>query len=841
MRVGVRGLLSVGVVALATVCVHAVRLQGPSVQKAAPVPSVTAPAPRAVIDKYCVTCHNQQRKTAGLMLDQMDIEHVADRADVWEKVIRKLRTGEMPPKGMPRPDNAASSGLASYLEHSLDEAAAVSPSPGWVPVHRLNRTEYANAVRDLLALEIDSRTLLPADDRDQEGFDNIAGVLSLSPALMEAYMNAARTISRMAISDSGIVPVFETTSLVRAVDQEDRMSEDLPFESRGGLAIRYHFPLDGEYVVKIRLMRQLYYYLIGMGFPHQLEVRVDGARVKVFTVGGEAKGRPSPETFVGNIISPDSSWETYMHDADAGLEARFQVKAGTRVVGISFLDGHLEDEGVAQPPQTDYDSMLNAHYDGNPSVESVAIGGPYNPGGHGDTATRRKIFVCYPKGGGASGAARGDGAPQAERESGGKGPPDLTDEDSCARNILSTLGRRAFRRPLTDEDLQDLLGFYRAGRKDGDFDNGIQRALERILADPDFLFRIESAPEGVKAAAYPLSDLDLASRLSFFLWSSIPDDELLEVAGRGKLKDPAILTQQVHRMLADPRSKALVENFADEWLKVRELAGVTPDPHLFPEFNENLRSAFRQETELFVESQFREDRSVFELLTANYTFLNEQLARHYGISNVYGSHFRRVTLSDSHRFGVLGQGSVLTVTAYPNRTSPVLRGKWLLDNILGSPPPPPPPDVPALKDNGENGRMLSMRQRMEEHRKNPVCASCHVRMDPLGFALENFDAIGRWRTADSGAAIDASGSLPDGAEFQGIEGLRDLMARHRDEFASTFTRKLLTYAVGRAVEYYDQPAVRKILREAAADNDRWSAIILGIVKSVPFQMRRAES
>ena len=669
--------LSVAIVTFAAIYVCAIRPQdipstpAPSLQNGVPAGLSSAPSPRAIVDKYCVTCHNQQLKTAGLLLDQMDIEHVATRADVWEKVIRKVGTGEMPPKGMPRPDASASLALTSYLQRSLDDAAAINPNPGWVPVHRLNRTEYANAIRDLLDLEVDGRALLPADDRDQEGFDNIAGVLSLSPALMEAYMNAARAISREAISDSSVVPVFETYSLVRAVDQEDRMSEDLPFGSRGGLAIHYHFPVDGEYVVKIRLMRQLYYYLIGMGFPHQLEVRVDGEPVKVFTVGGKAKGRPSAETFVGNMLSPDASWEAYMHDADAGLEVRFPAKAGTRVVGVSFLDGHLEPEGVVQPPQTDYDSMLNAHYDGNPSVESVAIGGPYNIEGAGDTATRRRIFVCHPS--------------------------SVGDEEPCAKRILSVLTRRALRRPVTDEDLQDLLGFYRSGRKEGGFDTGIQRALERLLADPEFVFRIESTPPNVApGTAYRLSDLDLASRLSFFLWSSIPDDELLDTAARGKLKEPTVLAQQVRRMLADPRSKALVENFADEWLRVRQMVGVTPDPHLFPEFNENLRNAFQQETELFVKSQFREDRSVFELLTANYTYLNEQLARQYGIPGVYGSNFRRVALGDSHRFGLLGKGSILAVTAYPNRTSPVLRGKWLLDNVLGSPPPPPPPDVPAL-------------------------------------------------------------------------------------------------------------------------------------------------
>ena len=797
-----------------------VRKTGPSQWTRQPVPQPADPvasanAPRAILDKYCVACHNQQRKVANLMLDQMDLAQVSgEAAEGWEKVVRKLRAGEMPPRGAAPLEPAIRAALIASLEASIDRAAESQPNPGRVAVHRLNRTEYTNAIRDLLALNIDGRTLLAPDDVDQQGFDNIAGVLSVSPVHMERYMAAARTISRLAVGDPTFVPVFDTYQLIRAWDQEERMSDDLPFGTRGGLAARHTFPLNGEYVVKVRLQRQLYDYLIGMGFPHDLEVRVDGKRVGLLTVGGAAKGQPAPATFNGNIIS-DTEWEAYMHDADAKLEVRFTAEAGTRVVGVSFLDGHLEQEGVVLPLQADYDAMLNEHYDGNPRIESVAIGGPFKPSGPGETPSRRRIFVCHP--------AR------------------TADEPACARRILSTLARRAYRRPVSDADLETLLQFFDSGRQQGTFEAGIQNALQRLLADPDFIFRIERDPAGKPQSAYRLSDLELASRLSFFLWSSIPDDELLDVAAQGRLKSPAVLEQQVRRMLKDRRAKALVDNFASQWLHLREISGVTPDPHLYPEFNENLREAFRKETELFVESQFREDRSVLDLLTANYSFLNEQIATHYGIRNVYGSHFRRVALSNTERGGLLSHGSLLTVTSYPNRTSPVLRGKWLLDNILGSPPPPPPANVPDLQESAENGRRLTMREQMEVHRKNPVCASCHVRMDQLGFALERFDPIGRMRSGDGGTPIDVSAVLPDGTRFDGLPGLRNLLVDHHEEFVATVTEKLLTYAIGRQVSYYDMPAVRKIQRDAASGKYRWSTLILGIVKSAPFQMRRAES
>jgi hypothetical protein len=769
---------------------------------------------RAVLDKYCVTCHNRKSKTAGLMLDALDIDRVGADAEVWEKVAHKLRAHEMPPPSAPRPDDVTYAAVAASVEAALDGAAASRPNPGRVPIHRLNRAEYTNAVRDLLALEIDGRTLLPADDADQQGFDNIAGVLSVSPALLERYMSAARKISRVAVGDPGIVPGFEIYKSPKMLAQDERMDEDLPFGSRGGIAIRHVFPLDGEYVVKVRLRRQLYDYIVGIGEPHQIEVRLAGVRVTRFTVGGEAKGRPAPATFVGNMLG-EPEWEKYTHEADAGLEVRFPAKAGMHVVGVSFVDAPAEPEGVLQPPQTGFDRGTNELYDGNPSIDSVAIGGPFHARGPGESLTRQKVFLCY--------------------------PTDKVSEAPCARKILSRLTRQAYRRPVTGEDVRMLLGFYDAGRSAGGFDQGIQRALERLLTDPDFLFRVERDPAGIgPGTPYRLTGVELASRLSFFLWSSIPDDELLDVAVRGRMSDPVVLQQQVRRMLADPRSKALVSNFAGQWLGLRKIGGITPDPDRFPEFDDNLREALVQETELLVESQVRDDRSVVDLLNADYTFVNERLARHYEIPNIYGSRFRRVPINDARR-GLLGQGSILALTSYPNRTSPVLRGKWLLDNILGSPPPPPPPNVPDLKETGADGRRVSMRDRMELHRKNPVCASCHVRMDPLGFALENFDAVGKWRTNSDGAPIDSSGVLPDGSQFTGVPGLRNFVMSHRGQLVGTLTKKLLTYALGRGVEFYDLAAVRTIVREAAASDDRWSSIILGIVRSAPFQMRRSAS
>jgi hypothetical protein len=771
----------------------------------------TPPALRAVIDKYCVACHNERLKTADLMLDKADLERAGASAELWEKVLRKLRAGEMPPPGRPRPDAATYAALTAVIEKRLDDAASASPNPGRVAVHRLNRTEYTNAIRDLLGLQIDGRALLSADEADQEGFDNVASVLSVSPALLEGYLSAARTISRLAVGDPTINPVADVFKIPTALVQDERTSEDLPFGSQGGTAIRYHFPLDGEYQVKVLLKRQLYLYIIGMGEPHQIDIRLDGALIKRFEVGGKARGMTMPESFAGNTQG-GPEFEEYMHTADAGLEVRFPVKAGTHDVGVSFVRRFWEPEGVLQPPQRGFARTTNELYHGNPAVDTVTIGGPYQTAGMTDDApSRRKIFVCRPK--------------------------DAASEEPCARKVLSTLATRAYRRPLTDQDVQTVLDFYKAGRDNATFEAGIQRGLERILAAPSFLFRVERPPaNAAPGSVYRLNDLDLASRLSFFLWSSIPDDELLNTAIAGKLKQPAVLEQQVRRMLADSRSRALVDNFVDQWLQMSKLTGLVPDVDAFPDFDENLRQAMHLETEEFVANQLREDRSVLELLTANYSYLNERLARHYSIPNIYGNHFRKVTFTEGFRGGLLGQASILTVTSYPNRTSVVLRGKWLLANMLGAPPPPPPADVPSLKDPGQDGQPHSLRDRMEQHRNNAACAGCHRRMDPLGFSLENFDALGKWRTVADGEKVDVSASLPDGTTFEGIAGLRNLLVKHKDDYVRTVTEKLLAYSIGRGVEYYDLPAIRKIARESAARDYRWSSLVLGVVRSAPFSM-----
>ena len=771
-------------------------------------------APRAVLDKYCVSCHNQRLKTADLMLDTLDLANVSDAAEIWEKVVRKLHSRAMPPPGRPRPDQATYDALVSSLVTSLDRAAEANPEPGRTDsLHRLNRTEYQTAIRHLLSLETDVTSLLPADAADKHGFDNMASVLSVSPLLIERYISAARKVSRLAV---GLPPnpAVDTYDVPIHLNQDGRVSEDLPFGSRGGIAIRHTFPVDGEYVIRIHLHTNFQDYVRGMGAPHTLEVRLDGERIKQFRVGGGAKGRPAPLSYAGNIFG-ESEWEEYVLHASDGLEVRLPVRAGPGVVGVSFPREHWEPEGVFQRPEFGVGLSRNERQDGNPAVGSVDIAGPYAVAGPGDTPSRRKVFVCR--------------------------PTRRADEERCAKQILSTLARRAYRRPVTERDVEALLSFYRAGRKERSFDAGIQAGLERLLVDPDFLFRIERAPiDAAPGAIYRISDLELASRLSFFLWSSIPDDELLELAARGTLREPGILEQQTRRMLADPRSKALVDNFVGQWLYVRNLRSVTPDSQTFPEFDDNLREAFQRETELFVESQLREDRSVVDLLSANYTFVNERLARHYGIPNVYGSRFRRVTFGDTEqRGGLLGHGGLLTVTSYPTRTSPVLRGKFLLENILGVRVPPPPANVPSLPEKGEGGEPASVRERLEQHRKNSVCAVCHSQMDPLGFALEQFDGIGKWRTSESGIPIDTSSALANGTKFQGLAGLRTVLLEDRELFVRTVTEKLLMYALGRQIEYYDLPTIRKIAREATSSNYRWSSIVLGIVQSVPFQQRRA--
>ena len=795
------------------------RLHAANPGQAPSAPSPASPAAlRAVLDRYCVGCHNRQLRTANLMLDAMDAASVGGAAAVWEKVIGKLRMGTMPPPGRPRPDRPVTDALVAWLEGKLDRAAAARPSPGRTQsFHRLNRTEYGNAIRDLLALEGDVASLLPPDQAT-DGFDNIADALSVSPALLDQYLSAARRLSRLAVGLPPSGPVIETYRVPQRMAQDDRISEEVPFGSRGGVVVRHHFPVDGEYVLKIRLRREAFGYIMGLGKPHRIDVRLDGTRLALFTVGGESPGRPAPGGYAGSVDG-DPEWEHYWHHADDRLEVRFPARAGLRAVGVSFVSTLTDPEEILQPVPAH--STLNRGHgvempDGSPAVDAVTIDGPYRVSGPGSTPSRGRVFVCRP--------ARG------------------ADEERCAREILSTLAKRAYRRPVTAGDVDTLLGFYRAGRREGGFDAGVQFALERILVDPSFLFRIERDPPGAApGSVYALSGLELASRLSFFLWSSIPDDELLDAAGRGSLNDPAVLEEQVRRMLADRRANALVDSFFGQWLQLRDLRNVTPSSTLFPGFDDNLRAALMRETELFIESQLRDDRSVLELLSADYSFLNERLARHYGIPNIHGNRFRRVTFSSPERGGLLGQGSLLTVTSYPNRTSPVLRGKWVLDTLLGAPPPPPPPDVPSLPDRGAGGRPASGRERLEQHRENPICATCHSQMDPLGFALENFDAVGAWRTSDGDVPVDASGAMPGGASFQGVAGLRTTLLGYREQFVDTVIARLLSYALGRPVEYHDYPAIREVRRSAAPSRYRWSSIVLGIVQSTPFRMRQTRA
>ena len=752
-----------------------------------------------LVARYCVTCHNDKGRIGGLSLQSADVTEVTRNAEIWEKAVRKLRVGAMPPAGAPRPDAAALDHLASYLETSLDRAYAAKPNPGRAPLHRLNRTEYANAVRDLLNLEVDAAALLPPDD-ESSGFDNIADVLRVSPSLMERYLSASWNISRMAAGNPNVTPSTSTYRVSPDLSQDQQL-EGLPLGSRGGILVRHNFPADGEYVFKVRLWRNTFDLMRGMEDPHEIEVALDGARVQAATVGGKedfGKMAENPGAFGASV--------------DQRLSIRVPVKAGPHEVSAAtLLRSHAVRDDLVKPfLRTTIDGL---DITGDPSVDRLSIEGPFQPKGAGQTPSRARIFTCRP-------------AKPAE-------------ELPCARKILSTLAQRAYRRPASEGDLEQLLSFYQRKRNSqGTFDQGIESALQLILASPEFLFRFEADPENVAAdTSYHLGDVALASRLSFFLWSSIPDETLLALASQGKLKDPAVLERQVRRMLADPKAGALVDNFAEQWLFLRNLKSAAPNMEAFPDFDDNLRQAMRQETKLFFRSIMSEDRNVLDLLTANYTFVNERLARHYGIPNVYGSQFRRVTVTEEARRGLLGQASILTVTSYPNRTSPVQRGKWILSNLLGNPPQPPPPNVPELKDNAEGAKPLSLRERMEAHRTNPVCAGCHKVMDPIGFALENFDAIGRWRTVDDGATIDPSGTLFNGARVSGPVALREMLTSRPDVFTGVMTERLLTYALGKGLESYDMPAVRKIVRDAAARNHRFSALVLGVINSVPFQMK----
>ena len=760
---------------------------------------------RAMLDKYCVTCHSERLKTRGLALDRIDLTRVPDQAEIWEKVVRKLRSGAMPPLGLPRPDRAASDGFATWLEAKLDGAATGDPGPAGL--RRLNRSEYAAAVHDLLALDVDAGALLPPDDADH-GFDNMSDALRVSPALLEGYISAARKISRLAVGDPNVTPSFSTYR-VRADLGQDHHIEGLPLGTRGGLAVKANFPLTGEYVFQPKLAVDTSAKVRGLDFEHQVVITVDGKTVHHAAVGGSKDEEAA-------AISPSDSEV----DIRSRLEVRAPLSAGPHTVGVAFVKktSALPD-GLLQPFQrTNFDTQEQR---GVPFLESLSIGGPFNASGPGDTPSRRKIFVCRPL--------------------------NSSLETACAKKILAELTKRAYRRPVTDTDIETPLSFYQtalnAAAPGSGFDAGIESALSFLLTSPEFLFRVEAAPPGEKPGPFRrVGDLELASRLSFFLWSSIPDDELLQVAAHGRLSDPLILEKQVRRMLADERSEALATNFAAQWLYLRNLRGMIRDFATFPNFDDNLRQGFERETELFFESIVREDRSVLDLLRADYTFVNERLAKHYGIPDVYGSDFRRVTLPGDERRGLLGQGSVLAVTSYATRTSPVLRGKWLLENILGTPVPPPPPGVPALAENHSGLRPRSVRERMEDHRKNPACAGCHNIMDPLGFALENFDAVGAWRVrSESGVPIDASGKLVDGTPVDGPVSLRNALLARSGAFTQTITEKLMTYAIGRGVEYYDMPAVRSIVRASASNDSRFSSLILGIVRSAPFQMRRTET
>jgi hypothetical protein len=785
--------------------------------------------PRTFLDTYCVTCHNQKLHTAGLALDTPDVSKPGANAEVWERVIAKLRAGSMPPPGMPRPDAIAYRAMAATLENGIDQAWAANPNPGRVgAVHRLNRAEYNNAIRDLFALDLDVKPLLPGDETADGSFDNFADSLSISTAHLERYMSVARQVTRLATGLPPAKPTIETFEIPLHVLQDDRQTEDLPFGSRGGMAVHYDFSVDGEYLIKIRLQRQYQDYLKGMGWPQKLDIRLDGKLLKRFTVGGGAKGRPAAASYAGDGepgFAGDPEWETYMQlTGDAGLEVRLPIHAGSHVVGVSFVRELWEPEGLPQPQQLGRVISNDQVYMGYANVGSVQIGGPYETRGPAphtpsrDTPSRRAIFVCQPQ-------------PAEER--------------ACAATILSRMARLAYRRPATKTDVDTLLQFFESGRQDGrSFDSGIQFALERMLVDPDFLLRVTRDPAGTHdSRVYRLSDLELASRLSFFLWSSIPDDELLTRAERGELSNPPVVEKEVRRMLANPRaSEALVGNFAAQWLNLRRVQEVVVDPTKYPTYDDSLLQAFQKETEMFVGSTLQEDRSVGDLLNADYTFVNERLARHYGIPGIYGSRFRRVQLPNrDQRGGLLAEGALLVTTSYPDRTSPVLRGKWLLNNIFGLAIPPPPPGVNTTLETKPGVLPPTIRERLAKHRTESTCNSCHSVIDPLGFTLENFDVIGGWRTTDeSGKPVDASGTTASGKKIEGLAGLRAALFDEPDQFPHTVTEKLMAYAIGRRLEYYDQPAVRKIVADAAAHQYRWSSLVLGIVESPEFLMRSSE-
>ena len=772
---------------------------------APPQSAPEAPAShRALIDKYCVSCHNQKARTAGLMLDKMDLDRVPQEAEVWEKVIRKLRGGMMPPQGMPRPGQETIESLAAWLEDSIDRTAKSNRNPGSIAVHRLNRTEYGNAIRELLGIEINPSALLPEDD-DSDGFDNIASVLKVSPSFLEQYLTAADQISALAVGDPSAPPLGKSYKPPQALSQLTHI-EGLPLGTRGGFAVTHNFPLDGEYQFNIGFHRNAIY-LEGLEFEHKVIMTLDGAQVFAGSLGGE---------------EDNAAQDHGLAAATEKIIARFRnirlnVSAGPHTVAVTFLQRDFaESDEKLQPFNREIDNSQlksSANAVGIPTVQRLDVIGPFKATGAGDTPSRRRIFTCRPR---------------TEAE-----------EVPCARKILTQLERKAFRRPITDVDLETSLSFFQKGRNSGNFESGIQNALTYVLASPNFLYRAESDPVGsAPGSIHPITDLELASRLSFFLWSAPPDEELLSVAAQHKLKDPAMLRRQTLRMLADPKAEALNKNFALQWWTVRQIEGTDPDVDEFPDFDANLKNAMTREAELFFGSIVQEDRSVLDLLTADYTFVNERLALHYGIPNIRGDQFRRVTLADPRRWGLLGKASVLMATSYANRTSPVLRGKWILENILGTPPASPPPDVPALKENVAGVKAQSVRQLLEQHRANPTCATCHRVMDPLGFALENFDAVGAYRTSDHGNPVDAAGQLADGTKVNGPVALREALMKRQRQFVGTLTERLLEYGLGRTLAFYDLPTVRDIVRQAAPDHYRFSSIVLAVVQSTPFQFRR---